>query len=443
MNYGSAQKYLQEILDSGIKFGLDNVHTVLLALGRPQQTYPTVLVAGTNGKGSVCAMLAGALTRQGFKTGLYTSPHLIHVEERIRIGESPISRPAFGRLLGRLKSVFEELVASGRLASPPTYFETLTLLAFLYFQEHKVDIAVLEVGMGGRLDATNVVTPLVSVITTVEKDHQEYLGRTRREIAREKAGIIKPGVPVVCGVDRGAARDVIQRTARRQGSPFVGVFDDPRAFLPMKTKNGWRFTFRWEGEKYGFTPGLPGEHQGRNAALAIAAWREIGRRWHPVRKESILASIKETRWEGRLERVPGRPRIVLDGAHNEAGARTVAAYVRDFLPQPVTLVFGIMKDKDIRKVSGLVFPLARTIILTSISSPRAATPELVFSLAPVRGKKIFLEPDPKKAVAKAIEWTPPEGAILITGSLFLVGEVKKCFPSWNKLRALRSIPRSI
>jgi dihydrofolate synthase/folylpolyglutamate synthase len=428
MNYGSCQKYLQEIIDSGVKFGLGNVRTVLTALGQPQLAYPAVLVAGTNGKGSVCAMMTTALSRQGFRTGLYTSPHLVRVEERIRIGNVPISRLAFCRLLGRLKAVIEDLIDAGKLASPPTYFETLTLLAFLYFQEKKIDIAVLEVGMGGRLDATNVVTPLVSVITTVENDHQEFLGRTRREIAAEKAGIIKPGVPVICGLVRREARRVIQRKAREQGAPFLGVFDEARAFRSQKTKGGFRFSFQWDEQRYLFSPSLPGEHQGRNAAVSIAALREISRRWRPIRKKVIVQSIKETPWEGRLETVPGRPRIVLDGAHNESGAKVLSAYVRDFLPRPVTLVFGIMRDKGVRKVAGRLFPLARTIILTSVPMARAASPEMIFSLAPDRGKKIFLEPDPKRAVKKAVTMTPPRGSVLITGSLFLVGEVKKRFP---------------
>jgi dihydrofolate synthase/folylpolyglutamate synthase len=430
MNYGSCQRYLQEILDSGVKFGLDNVRTVLTALGQPQLAYPAVLVAGTNGKGSVCAMLTSALCRQGFRTGLYTSPHLVKVEERIRVGDVPISRRTFCRLLGRLKGVIGNLVEARKLASPPTYFETLTLLAFLYFQEKKIDIAVLEVGMGGRLDATNVVTPLVSVITTVDDDHREFLGRTRREIAFEKAGIIKPCVPVVCGLVRGVAHLVIRRKAREQGAPFYGVFDDPSAFRSQRTKNGFRFSFDWDGEKYLFAPALGGEHQGRNAAVSIAALREIGRRWQPIQKRTIVQGIKETRWEGRLESFAGRPRVVLDGAHNESGARAVGDYVRDFLPRPVTLVFGIMKDKSVRKVARLLFPLARTIILTSVPMARAASPEMIFSLAPIRGKRTFLEPDPRRALKKALELTPPQGSVLVTGSLFLVGEVKKHFLRW-------------
>jgi dihydrofolate synthase/folylpolyglutamate synthase len=428
MNYGECRRYLQEVLGSGVKFGLHNVRTVLAASGDPQLACPSVLVAGTNGKGSVCAMLARILSRHGFRTGLYTSPHLVHVEERIRIGDRTISRRDFCRLLSRLRILIAELVTTGQLESPPTYFEILTILAFLYFREKKVDIAILEVGMGGRLDATNVVTPLVSVITTVGRDHQEYLGRTPAEIAFEKAGIIKPGVPLVDGLPPGIARNVVRRRARELGAPVRSVFGEPGALRARRQKNGFRFTLRYEGDSYIFSPKLRGEHQGWNAAVAIAAALEISRGWRRLQKRRIIQGIQEADWEGRLECISRRPQVVLDGAHNEAGARVVAAYARDFLLRPVTLVFGIMKDKDIRRVSAALFPLADMIFLTKVPMSRAASPELIFSLAPVRKKRTFLEADPKKAVEKAIEMTPRHGSILITGSLYLVGEVKRLFP---------------
>jgi dihydrofolate synthase / folylpolyglutamate synthase len=435
MNYGECRRYLQEILDSGVKFGLDNVRTVLTALGDPHLTFPSVLVAGTNGKGSVCAMLARILSRHGFRTGLYTSPHLVEMEERIRVGDDPVSRREFCRLLSCLKAAILELVASGKLETPPTYFEVLTILALLYFREKKVDIAVLEVGMGGRLDATNVVTPLVSVITTVGLDHQEYLGPKLTDIALEKAGIIKPGVPVVCGPARGAVRRIIERRAREVGAPVRRVFDEPGALKTQKRKGAFRFSFCFEGKDYVFSPRLAGEHQGGNAALAIAAGVEIGRRWRPLKKSGIIQGVREARWPGRLETVRLRPRVVLDGAHNDAGARVAATYARDFLPRPRTLVFAVMKDKNIRRVTSLLFPIAETIILTSVPMPRAASPELVFSLAPARKKGVFLESDPKRAVKKALEMTPAGGSVLITGSLFLVGEMKRLFPSWRRERA--------
>ena len=425
MNYGQCQEYLREIIASGIKFGLDNVRTVLSSLGRPEQQYPSVLVAGTNGKGSVCSMLAEILSLHGHKVGLFTSPHLVRVEERIRVGRETISPREFCSLLSRLKRTIEELVKSGMLPSPLTYFETLTVLALLYFSRRSVDIAVLEVGMGGRLDATNVVTPLVSVITSVSHDHQEFLGRTLGQIAFEKAGIIKPGVPVVCGLSGGTAARVIKKRAGELGAPFFGVFEDSGTFRFRRTRAGLVFSFRWRGRMFRFSPALPGEHQGRNGAVAVAAALEIGRRWKALDEKKILRGVEQADWEGRLEAVSRRPTVVLDGAHNEEGARAAAAYARDFLPRPLTLVFGIMKDKNIRNVARRLFPLASKIVITTIPCERAASPELIFAVSPVRGRSVFLEPDPRKAVNAACRLTPSRGSILITGSLFLVGEVKR------------------
>jgi dihydrofolate synthase/folylpolyglutamate synthase len=411
MNYGQCQSYLQEITASGVKFGLDNVRTILTSLGQPELEYPSVLVAGTNGKGSVCAMLAEILSLHGHKAGLFTSPHLVRVEERIRIGKEPISPRNFCLLLTRLKRTVEELIASGKLLSPLTYFETLTVLAMLYFARRRVDIAVLEVGMGGRLDATNVVTPLVSVITSVSHDHHEFLGRTLGQIALEKAGIIKPGVPVVSGLAGGPAARAVKKKAGELSAPHLGVFEDGGAFRSRRTRRGFVFSFRWRGRTVRFSPALPGEHQGRNGALAVAAALEISQRWRTLGGAKILRGIERTRWEGRLEIVSRRPAVVLDGAHNEEGARAAAAYAREFLPRPLTLVFGIMKDKNIRKVAGQLFPLASKIIITTIPYERAASPEFIVAASPVRGKSVFLEPDLRKAVDAARGLTPPGAGI--------------------------------
>ncbi len=434
MTYGQCQEYLQAILVSGIKFGLRNVRSVLSVLGTPQRKYPTVLVGGTNGKGSVCALLTKILSLHGFRVGLYTSPHLIRVEERIRIGDELIKRREFCLLLARLKSAVEELIKAGKLASPLTYFETLTCLAFLHFEQQKADIAVLEVGMGGRLDATNVVRPRVSVITTVSRDHQEFLGRTLRRIAFEKAGIIKRGVPVVCGLNRGGiAYRIIKARAKEVEGPFLGVFDEEDSFDVLKNPRGHLFSFRWQGRMFHFSPGLLGEHQGRNSAVALVTALELSKRWKELKEETILRGIREARWEGRLEAVSGNPLVVLDGAHNEEGAAAAAAYAQDFMPRPLTLVYGTIKDKDIGRLARCLFPVANKVILTSFPYHRAASPEKIFAEAPALRKRIFLESDPRRAVEKALDLTPARGAILVTGSLFLVGEVKKHFPHWSKM----------
>jgi dihydrofolate synthase/folylpolyglutamate synthase len=425
MNYGQCRDYLKKILESGVKFGLDNVRTVLSALAEPQKAYPSVVVAGTNGKGSVCAMLAEILTLHGLRVGLYTSPHLVRVEERIRIGREPVSARSFCRLLSVLKTTIDALIDARKLPSPPTYFETLTCLAFLYFREKRVDIAILEVGMGGRLDATNVVDPAATVITTISRDHQEFLGRTLGRIALEKAGIIKPGVPVICGLPQGTAMDVIKKKAKEAGAPYIGVFEDKRAFGTEKTARGYRFSFLWRGEIFIYSPRLRGEHQGRNAAVALVTALCLRGAWKTPAKKTILRGISRAAWPGRLEVVGRRPLVVLDGAHNEEGAGAVRDYAEDFLPPPLTLVFTAMKDKDIPKLTRLVFPRARAVILTCLPMSRAASPEEILRLSPRRGRLVYVEPDPAAALRKAREITPRGGSILVTGSLFLVGEVKK------------------
>jgi dihydrofolate synthase/folylpolyglutamate synthase len=425
MNRGQCRDYLQKLLESGVKFGLDNVRAVLAALDEPHRSYPSVLVGGTNGKGSVSAMLAEILTRHGLRVGLYTSPHLVRVEERVRVGGEEISGRSFSRRLTAVKETAEALVRDGKLAAPPTYFETLTCLALLHFREESVDAAVLEVGLGGRLDATNAVEPLVSVITTVSRDHREYLGDTLAGIAFEKAGIVKPGVPVVSGVAGGVARDVIRKRAREVSAPLVEVFEGQAAFEVEKTAHGCRFRLRWRGRDFRFSPRLPGAHQGRNAAVALVAALSLKGPWGTPKRSTVLEGISRAVWPGRLETVGRRPRAVLDGAHNEEGARALAAYAADFLPRPLTLVFAAMRDKDIGRLARILFPLAGTVILTGLPMPRAARPEDVLRLAPPTPRAILVEPDPARAWRMAREITPGSGSILAAGSLFLIGELKK------------------
>jgi len=305
------RSYLKALERFGVKLGLDNVRALLQALGDPQQAYPCLHVAGTNGKGSVCAMLDAALRAAGRRTGLYTSPHLVDLRERIRVDGRMIGRADLGRLLGRLKGTIEELLGDGRLDAHPTYFEVLTALAFLYFAERKVDVAVLEVGMGGRFDATNVVRPEVAVITSIGLDHREYLGGTLAAIAGEKAGIIKPGLPVVCGPDRGPARAVIRARAAEAGAPFRPVLGPGRRLEEIPGPGRRRFRYTIDGQSHEFRPGLRGAHQGHNAAAAIAALSELGGagRLAAVSPRAIRRGIETVRWEGRLEPGGRRPAV--------------------------------------------------------------------------------------------------------------------------------------
>jgi len=426
----SCRDYLDHLQVHGIKLGLENIKTLLADLGDPQESFPSVHVAGTNGKGSVSAMLASILSRHGCRVGLYTSPHLVRVEERIRIGERLIGGPDFCRLLDVIRRRIGRLFKDGRLTAHPTYFEVITALAFLYFRERGVDIAVLEVGMGGRFDATNVVTPLLSAITSISRDHEEYLGKGLARIAREKAGIIKPGVPVVCGCEKGVARAVIERRARAVRAPFRSVFDPPGRFRAVKTAAGYRFLYDSGRCVYRFIPGLKGYHQGRNAVMAVAAAETIADVWKPLVPVKIIAGIESARWPGRLELVSRRPDVLLDGCHNEEGAEALARYIGDFVPDRPILVFAAACDKPIRKMAARLFPLARGVILTHFPSPRALDPAQMQRILPAFKAKTSIEPDPMKAVRRALAEAGRQGTVVVAGSLFLVGEVKRC---WRRL----------
>jgi dihydrofolate synthase / folylpolyglutamate synthase len=425
MNSAACRAYLRHLQRFGIKLGLENITAVLDSFSHPERSFPSVHVAGTNGKGSVCAMLAEILSLHGFKAGLYTSPHLVRVEERIRIGGVRISNKDFCRLTQTVKSRIERLLRQHKLAAHPTFFEVLTLVAFLYFREKRIDIAVLEVGMGGRFDATNVVTPLVSVITSISKDHQEHLGTTIGKIAFEKAGIIKPRTPVVCGAEASVTLKVIRRRALEDGSPFFNVFDRDNRLAYEKKAGRLACRYMFDGNEFRFTPGLRGEHQGRNAAVAVAAAEILNRVWSPLEKKKITAGIARTRWEGRLETAGHKPLLLLDGAHNEGGAEALAKYIEEFLRAKPVLVFAMMKDKAIRRVVSLLFPLAKKVILTSLPYARAAAPEDILRIARPFAKKTAVEPSLPAALALAGSAAGLRGIVLVAGSLFLVGAVKR------------------
>jgi dihydrofolate synthase/folylpolyglutamate synthase len=436
MTPAEGRDYLGRLEHFGIKLGLENITALCLALGNPQNSFLSIHVAGTNGKGSVSAMLDAIMREHGLKTGLYTSPHLVRVEERIRVGGRPIGRKRFLELLSRLRNAIDDLIAGGKLAYHPTYFEVLTALAFLEFAARQVDVAVLEVGMGGRFDATNVVRPLVSVITTIAKDHQQHLGLTLRQIAFEKAGIIKPAVPVVSGVGGGEARREIRRVACERSAPLVEAFGPGRSLVAKKTDGGYRFVYTGRAGRYAFTPGLAGRHQGANAAVAVAATEALSTYWRPFEKAKVLKGIREARWEGRLETVRGRPLVILDGAHNVEGVTALARHVRETVGRRVVLIFGAMKDKDLRGMTRILFPIASTVVLTRVPYKRSADPEDLLAAAPPFKGRVLLEPDTRKAVESALSLSKcesgtrterpcPPRPVVIAGSLFLIGEVKR------------------
>jgi len=425
MNYRECLDYLARIQSLGIKFGLDNVRAVLGELDDPQKEFKSIQIAGSNGKGSVCAMVTRILTLHKIKCGLFTSPHLIDIEERIRIGADLISRKEFCRLLTFLQQKIQDLKDRGVLKTPPTYFELMTLLAVLYFKESRVDMAVLEVGMGGRFDATSAVDPVVTAITTISGEHQEYLGDSLSQIAFEKAGIIKPGVPVVSGVIDEDAKRVIQERAQELGAPFFDVFGKNTSFVKKRTKDRYIFVYVLNGKVYRYSTRLPGCHQGKNAAVAIGIADQIHQRCRKLDKEKIIDGIESTKWEGRLEIVSRKPLIMLDGAHNIEGAGALREYLDEFTGSVSVLVFAVMKGKKIKEISDILFPKADRVIITRFQFYRAASTEEILSETLRHKHRITCEPDPVQALRSAVHSAGRNGSILIAGSLYIVGEMKK------------------
>ncbi len=411
----------------GRKFELDAIKALLGALGHPERRYPTAIVAGTNGKGSTSAMLAAILRSAGYRTGLYTSPHFVRVNERIETNSGEISNEEFAGAFTEVHRRVLELVDAQILPYEPSYFEYLTATAFLAFARAAVDFAVLEVGMGGRLDATNVTDASVAVITNVDLDHQEFLGKTHREIAGEKAGVIKPGRPVISGCEHPAVREVIESRCRELGAELIetGGLEGVSGLLNLDGRCSFDLQLgKWKIP--GMTLKLPGTFQVKNAvAAATAAWRLAGAGFR-ISPEGIRAGVENAVWPGRLETILNRPLVLLDGAHNPAAAREVAQFIsRHFAGRALRLVYATMRDKDIGEISKVLFPLAESVYMTRPEMERAASPEDILSAALAKPRQTILEPDPARALEMAIEASAPEDVVLVTGSLFLVGAVKK------------------
>jgi len=402
-----------------IKLGLDRIRALLAELGDPHRACRYVHVAGTNGKGSVSAMIEAGLRAGGIRTGLYSSPHLVEPTERIRIAGVPVTRDQFASAFTRVHRAAEEMLRREALDAHPTYFETLTAMAFLLFAELNVELAVLEVGLGGRLDATNTVTPEMCVITRVDYDHEMYLGSSLESIAAEKAGIFKPAVPVIIARQRPEVLRVLRRRADALGAP-VWRTDDWRVADLELGQAGSRFRAIGPGEQIPLECPLAGEHQVENTLAAVVALRRLG-----VGPEAARTGIRTVRWPGRLEKIASRPDVILDGAHNPAGIRALAAYVRRFYAgRHVWLVYGAMRDKSLDEIAGVLSPLADRIILTNSGSDRALRPEVLVTLfdgCPVRIAATVPE------ALDLLKEAAPEDAIFVTGSLILVGEVRARF----------------
>lgn len=417
MTYASAVEFLYGLQKHGIKLGLHNIRAVLSRLERPDRRYRAIHIAGTNGKGSTAAMAASILTAAGYRVGLYTSPHLVDFRERIRVDGVMISEERVSQLVGRIAVLAGEDV-------PLTFFEFTTALAFQYFAERQIDVAVLEVGMGGRFDATNMVEPVATAITTISLDHEEYLGHTVEQIAYEKAGIIKSGVPVVAGRLNDQAMRVVQETATSQGAPVhrLGSAFDVR---------GEPADFHYAGihaRHHGLSCPLQGRHQVDNAACAIALLElaeSSGLRIPPTAVKNGLAA---TQWEGRLEVVDRNPMVVLDGAHNPEAAGVLATFLADFRASHpgsrVALVLGMMRDKAHGPFAKILRPHIDELIVTQAEIARAATvQELRAGLADLM-PSLRLVPSPSDALILARRLMTSADLICVTGSLMLVGDIK-------------------
>ena len=418
MTYSSAVAYLYRLQKHGIKLGLETMTALMARLGTPQNRYRTLHIAGTNGKGSTAAMAAAMLQAAGYRVGLYTSPHLVDFRERIRVNGEMIPESRVAQLTDQLQALHQPELS-------PTFFEYTTAMAFQHFADAAVDVAVLEVGLGGRFDATNVVTPMACAITTIALDHQEYLGNTRSSIAFEKAGIIKPGVPVVLGRLEDDAWRTIEQVARERQAPMFRIQEN----FHTDGETTQQFTYRGLGMEYdGLTCALEGRHQLDNAACALALLEAAAPQGIVITSEAARAGLQAVSWAGRLEVVDRRPTILLDGAHNPAAATALADFLtgadRLHPSRPVILVLGMMRDKDHR---GFVEPLrglVDDVVLTQADLPRSATAhELQSSLGNLLPHSHVM-PSLSDAMALARQLATLNGLVCVTGSLMLVGECK-------------------
>ncbi|HEV2177170.1 MAG TPA: folylpolyglutamate synthase/dihydrofolate synthase family protein [Terriglobia bacterium] len=429
MNYTECLAYLNDLGHElrGVKFDLEAIRRITEALGHPEQRYPTAIVAGTNGKGSTSAMLASVLDCAGYRTGLYTSPHLVSVNERIRVAGRAVSDEEFASAFTEVRDAVDRLVATGVLPHLPSFFEFLTATAFLRFAAARVDFVVLEVGMGGRLDATNLTEPRVAVITNVELDHTEFLGATHAAIAFEKAGVIKPGRPVISSCENPVAAEVIRRRAAELGAELI---DLPSYVAPgnLRDQAGrYAFDLALNGDRFpNLALPLAGKFQVKNAQAAVAAAWRLAREGFHIPAEAIRAGVHETHWPGRLEIVGRRPLVLLDGAHNPAAAFEIARFIREELADKrLTLVYASMRDKAIGEISEILFPLAAEVYLTRVEQARAALPEEILAAARHTPARVVLEPHPVRALERARQHAAPDDVVLVAGSLFLVGAIKQ------------------
>jgi dihydrofolate synthase/folylpolyglutamate synthase len=460
MDYTAAVNYLLSLgrelaaptQAAAAKFNLENIAVLDQRLGRPSRAYPSAHIAGTNGKGSTAAFLESILRHAGLKTGLNTSPHLEKINERIRINGQEISDDAFADVFTKLHNSIEKLLAAGKLRAHPTYFECVTAMAFEYFAQQHVDFAIFEVGLGGRLDATNILTPAITVITRVDFDHENFLGHSLREIAGEKAGILKPGVPVIVAEQLPEAREVILARAQELKSPVIETSlaykieestTQPAPSQPNESTGRVHAkiidaALDWSLE---IAPSLAGNFQLRNAINALAAARLLSQRGVRIPDESIAAGIAATTWPGRLEKLQSDPDVYLDGAHNPSAAHELATFLaQNFATRKIWLIYGALRDKSVDEVAGWLFPLAAEVIITEPRTPRSISAQQLEEIASYHAGHFTTIPDAERALDHVLANAQPADAIFVTGSLYLVGQLRAYWKNRAHLAANSKTP---
>ncbi len=429
MTYQEALDYLATLSKFGINLGLARIEKLLDLMGRPERRFRTVHVTGTNGKGSTTAMLAAILTAAGIRTGMYTSPHLKDYTERFVVDGEPAGREALAAAIAHTRGFVDAMTAEGW--EHPTEFEVLTAAAFHYFATAGAEYAVVEVGLGGLLDSTNVVLPEVAIITNVALEHTDRCGGTLAEIAAHKAGIIKPGVPVVTAA-RGAALDVIRDTAAARGAPLAVLGRD--FYAEAAGVDGLRqmvaVVSRRHGDLGRFPLSLLGRHQAENAAVAVMAALTVAEREKRVTPAAIRAGLADARWPGRFEVVPGRPALVIDGAHNPAGAAVLRATLDEMFPdRPTVFVLGILGDKDVEGIIGTLVRAGDRVVAVKPASERAADPGRMVAAA--GEERAEAAGTVEEGMERAGELAGPDGLVCVAGSLYLVGPARRIAQKWT------------
>jgi len=435
MNYDEAVRYLLTLgrelaaptQAAATKFDLENICVLAERLGRPERAYPSGHIAGTNGKGSTAAFLECILRHAGFRTGLYTSPHLESINERMRINGEEISDESFAAIFTRLQALIEELLATHKLRAHPTYFECLTAMAFEYFARECVESGVFEVGLGGRLDATNILSPTITIITRIDFDHENFLGHSLKEIAGEKAGILKPGVPAIVAPQAPKAREVILARANQVKCP---VIETAQTFQITEdsSQNGFsraQVTELSSRESFEIAPRLPGRFQLQNALNALAAARQLAARGFRISADDITQGIANTVWPGRLEKLQSNPDVYLDGAHNPGAARELASFLeQNFRGRKIWLIYGALRDKAVDEIVGQLFPHAAEVIFTEPRTSRAISAPRLAEIASHHASSFTTVSSAERALDQALAEAAPDNAIFVTGSLYLVGQLR-------------------